>query len=133
MGKLLKGWTLDNGLVLEVHDESTQYYADFWNLKVVIKGKVKPECLQDIIPSSQHELEAKKALQEDVEYYRELTQIGVREAKLAQNIRRLLQHFEKNSLPYLQHPSFPEKMVRTGWREWTRENKIGRSREDEGG
>lgn len=132
MGKLIKKLILNNGLVLEITDDSANYYSDFWNLKVVIKGKVKPECLQDIIPSSRHELEAKKALQEDVEYYRELTRIGVREAKLAQNIRRLLQHFEENSLPYLQHPSFPEKMVRTRWREWTRENKTGRSREDEG-
>lgn len=133
MGKLIKKLILNNGLALEITDDSSNYYSDFWNLKVVIKGKVKPECLQDIIPSSRHELEAKKALREDLEYYRELTQIGVREAKLAQNIRRLLQHFEENSLPYVQHPSFPEKMVRTRWREWTRENKIGRSREDEEG
>jgi hypothetical protein len=35
---LLKELTLDNGLVLEVTDESSNYYADFRNLKVVIRG-----------------------------------------------------------------------------------------------
>ncbi len=41
MERLLKELTLDNGLVLEVTDESSNYYADFWNLKIVIRGKVE--------------------------------------------------------------------------------------------
>ncbi|UCC66489.1 MAG: hypothetical protein JSW32_00650 [Deltaproteobacteria bacterium] len=133
MGRLLKRLILDNGLVLEITDESSNYYAEFWNLKVVIRGKVKvrPEYLQGIVPSNPSELKAKKALGEEVEYYRELTQLGVRETELGEDRRRLLQYFEENSLPYLQHPSFPERMVRKRWLELTEETRVRRSMDDE--
>jgi len=51
---LLKELTLDNGLLLKVTDESTQYYADLWNLKMVIKGRIKvtSDHLKAICPSS---------------------------------------------------------------------------------
>lgn len=123
MGKLLKGWTLDNGLVLEVHDESAQYYADFWNLKVVITGtvKVQPGYLQAICPLNPSEQEAKEALGGEVAYRRELTRIGVREAEKKKNIQTLLDSFEENTLPYLNHPSFPEKLVRHQWQKMVEE------------
>jgi hypothetical protein len=127
VGRLIKQWTLANGLVLEVQDESAQYYADFWNLKVVIRGRVKvqPEYLQAICPSSPPEQEAKEALAlgEEVAYLRELTRIGVREAEKEGTIQRLLGSFEENTLPYLQYPSFPEKLVRTQWRKKAEELK----------
>jgi hypothetical protein len=125
VGRLLKEWTLDNGLVLEVHDESAQYYADFWNLKVVIRGRVKvqPEHLQAICPSSPSEQEAKEALalNGEVAYLRELTRIGVREAEKEKTIQSLLGSFEENTLPYLQYPSFPEKLVRHQWKKMVEE------------
>ena len=123
VGKLLKGWTLDNGLVLEVHDESSQYYADFWNLKVVIRGtvKVQPEYLQTICPLNPSEQEAKEALGGAVAYRRELARMGVREAEKEKNIQTLLGSFEENTLPYLKHPSFPEKLVRHQWQKMVEE------------
>ncbi len=132
MGKLFKTLTLDNGLVLQVIDESSNYYADFWNLKVVIRGTVtvRPEYLQDISPTNPAEREAKSTVGPEVEYYRELTQIGVREAELEEGISRLLQHFEENSLPYLQHPSFPESMVKKRWRELAKEVRDARLRRE---
>jgi hypothetical protein len=117
VGKLLKEWTLDNGLVLEVHDESAQYYADFWNLKIVIRGtvKVRSEFLQTICPLSPSAQKAKEALGCEVAYHRELTRIGVREAEKEITIQSLLNSFEENTLPYLRYPSFPEKLVRHQW------------------
>ena len=117
MGKLLKGWSLNNGLVLEVHDESSQYYADFWNLKVVIRGtvKIQPEYLKAICPLNPSEQEAKEALGGEVAYRRELTRIGVRGAEKEKTIQTLLGSFEENALPYLKYPSFPEKLVRHQW------------------
>lgn len=117
MGKLLKAWTLDNGLVLEVHDESAQYYADFWNLKIVIRGtvKVQSEYIQTICPLNPSEQKAKEALGGEVAYHRELTRIGVREAEKEITIQTLLNSFEENTLPYLRYPSFPEKLVRHRW------------------
>ena len=114
MGRLIKGWTLDNGLVLEVTDESRTYYADFWNLKVVIRAQVKVESeyLKAIVPLNPYEQEAKEALGAEVAYCRELTRIGVRETEREETIQKLLGSFEENTLPYLRYPSFPEKLVK---------------------
>ena len=115
--RLIKEWTLENGLVLEIHDQSSQYYADFWNLEVVIRGtvRVRSEYLQSICPASPSEQEAKEALGGAVVYHRTLTRIGVREDEKEKNIQKLLDSFEENTLPYLRYPSFPEKLVRTQW------------------
>lgn len=118
MKTLLKELTLDNGLVLKVTDESSNYYADFWNLKVVIKGKVQvaSDHLQTICPTNPYEQEAKEALGYEVPYHRELTRIGVREVEKKTTIQMLLGSFEENSLSYLEHPSFPERMVKSHWK-----------------
>jgi hypothetical protein len=123
VGRLIKQWNLANGLVLKVHDESAQYYADFWNLKVVIRGQVKvqPEYLQAICPSSPIEHEAKEALGVEVVYHRELTRIGVREAEKEKTIQKLLGSCVDNTLPYLKHHSFPEKRVRHQWQKTAEE------------
>lgn len=123
VGKLLKGWTLSNGLVLEVHDESAHYYADFWNLKVVIKGRVKvqSEYLKAICPADPFEQEAKEILGCEVSYHRELTRTGVRGVEKEETIQKLLGSFEENTLPYLNHPSFPENLVRHQWQKISEE------------
>lgn len=130
MKSLLKELTLDNGLVLEVTDESSNYYADFWNLKVVIRGTVKvaPDYLRAISPSNPYEQEAKGALAYEVPYHRELTRIGVREAEKKAAIQKLLGSFKENSLPYLEHSFFPKKMVRSHWKKLADEIK-GKKRE----
>ena len=99
MEPLLKELTLDNGIVLEV---TSNYYADFWNLKVVIRGTVKvaPDHLRAIISTNPYEQEAKEALGYEVPYHRELTRIGVREAEKEATIQKLLGSYEENSLPY---------------------------------
>lgn len=119
--------TLDNGLVLRVTDESTQYYADFWNLKMVIRGHVKvaSDHLQAISPSTPAEGEAKEALGSEVTYCRELTRIGVREADKENQIQTLLGSFEQNALPYLQHPSFPGKLILHHWHKMVEEHTKG--------
>jgi hypothetical protein len=104
--------------VLEITDESSNYYADFWNLKVVIRGTVKvaPDHLQTIIPTNPYEQEAKETLGCEVPYHRELTRIGVRKAEKETAVQKLLGSFEENSLPYIEHSSFPKKMVRSHWK-----------------
>ena len=123
MERLLKEMTLDNGLVLRVTDESTHYYADFWNLKMVIRGHVEVASnhLQALSPSTPAEVKAKEALGSEVIYCRELTRIGVRKADKEEQIQTLLGSFEKNTLPYLRHPSFPEKLVLDHWQKMAEE------------
>ena len=131
MGSSLKELALDNGLVLTVTDESSNYYADFWNLKIVIRAMVRvdPAYLQAINPSHPFELAAKEAIGEEVPYYRELTRIGVREREKEASLRQLLASFEENSLPYLNHPSFPERMVRSHWKKLVDEIKREETKE----
>jgi len=124
---LLKELTLDNGLLLKVTDESTQYYADLWNLKMVIKGRIKvtSDHLKTICPSNPLEQEAKEALGAEVGYHRELTRIGVRGADKEEQIQTLLGSFEQNALPYLRHPTFPEKLVIHQWQKIIEERTRG--------
>jgi len=124
---LRKKLTLDNGIVLEV---TSNYYADFWNHKVVIRGTVKvaPDYFQAISPSNPYGQEAKQALGYEVPYHRELTRIGVREAEKEATIQKLFGSFAENFLPYLEHSSFPKKMVRSHWKKLADEIK-GKKRE----
>ena len=130
MKRLLKEWTLDNGLLLKVTDESTQYYADHWNLKMVIKGRIKvtSDHLKAICPSGPLEQEAKEALGAEMNYQRELIRIGVRGADKEEQIQALLGSFEQNALPYLRHPTFPEKLVIHQWQKMV-EERTGREME----
>jgi hypothetical protein len=123
VGRLLKEWTLANGLVLEVHDKSAQYYADFWNLKVVIRGtvKIQPKYIKAICASTPFEQEVTEALGDEVVYRRELSRRGVRETEKEQTIQKLLSSFKENTLPYLKHPAFPEKLVRHQWQKLAEE------------
>jgi len=129
---LLKELVLGNGLVLEVTDESSNYYTNFWNLKVVISGtaKVTPAHLEAICPTNPSEEEAKRALGGEVPYHRELTRIGVREEEKEAIIQRLLGSLEENSLPYLRHPSFAGRMVISHWKRLADEIK-GKKREND--
>jgi hypothetical protein len=43
------------------------------------------------------------------------------EAEKEDTIQRLLGSFEENTLPYLQYPSFPEKLVRHQWEKMAEE------------
>lgn len=124
MERLLKEFTLDNGLLLKVTDESTQYYADFWNLKVVIKGRIKVTSahLTAIYPSNPVEQEAKEALGAEVSYHRELTRIGVREADKEESIHTLVGFFEENTPPYLRYPTFPQKLLIQQWKKMVEEH-----------
>jgi len=122
---------LDNGLMLEITDESYNYYADFWNLKVVMRGTVKvtADHLQAICPSNPPKQEAEEALGGEAAYHRELTRIGVRDAENEATIQRLLGSFEENFLPYLEHPSFPARMARRQWERLAEEIKRGAAEE----
>jgi hypothetical protein len=64
----------------------------------------------------------------EVPYHRELTRIGVREVEKEAAIEKLLGSFKENSLPYLEHSSFPKKVVRSHWKKLTDEIK-GKKRE----
>jgi len=132
MGKVLKRWELRNGLTLEAEDFSYNYYGEYWNIKVVIRGEieVRPEYLDGLLAEEPYGEEAFRRLGKEVEYRREITQVGVPEERLQETIARLLGYFEENALPYIDHPSFPERFVRKRWREVAKEIRTEKMREE---
>ena len=132
MGKSLRRWELRNGLKIEVEDESQNYYGEYWNVKLVIRGKVRvrSEYLNGLLTREPQGEEALRRLGEEVEYRREIIQVGVPKSRLQEAIGRLLSSFEENSLPYIEHPSFPKRFVRKRWRELIKEISIEKMREE---
>ncbi len=61
----------------------------------------------------------------EVNYQRELIRIGVRGADKEEQIQTLLGSFEQNALPYLRHPTFPEKLVIHQWQKIIEERTRG--------
>ena len=132
MGKVLKRWELQNGLTLEAEDFSYNYYGEYWNIKVMIRGKieVRSEYLDGLLAEEPYGEEALRRLGGEVEYRREITQVGVPEERLGETIGRLLGYFEENALPYIDHPSFPERFVQKRWREVAKEIRTEKMREE---
>jgi len=127
----LKRWRLPNGLELEALDLSENYWADFWNLRILIRGKVPvPEGLVD--PSDPLGREALRELGKEVLYQREIVKVGVREADLEGERLRALRNFEENALKYLAHPDFPRRFALRRFEETLKRLKIEREKEGEG-
>ena len=117
MGKVLRNWRLNNGILLEAEDESINY-GEYWRIKLVVKGEV--EVKEEYLPHVKEEplgQEALRELGERVQYRRELSRMGVPQGEIARVKEELLSSFEENSLPYLSNLSFPERFVRKCWRE----------------
>ena len=131
MAKVIRSWTLKNGLKLEAIDLSKNYYGGYWNVKLVVRGKVrvKPSYLEGMITDSLSE-EAKEELGGEVEYLRELTKIGVPEDELERVKGELLSHFERNALPYMEHRAFLERFVRRRFEEVLKDVRIRKMREE---
>lgn len=129
MGRLLKRWTLENGLEVEVWDESENYWADFWNLRVLVlaKGKVDPEWKKVI--KDPFEEEALSEVGDELRYIREIVKVGIREADLTKEREAVLRSFEENALPYLRHPDFPRRFFLRRLEEVSKKLKIQKALE----
>jgi len=83
--KLIKRYCLKNNLKLEVWDLSENYWADFWNLKLEIRGKIEvdPSVFPKEDPLAE---EAINAMGKEVFYKREIVKVGIREKDLPREI-----------------------------------------------
>lgn len=129
MGTLLKRWTLENGLEVEVWDRSENYWADFWNLKVLVlaKGKVDPEWKKGY--KDPCEEEALSEIGDELCYKREIVKVGIKEADLSKEREAVLKSFEANALPYLRHPDFPRRLFLRRLEEVSKKLRIQRAME----
>lgn len=128
--RLLKRWRLQNGLEVEAMDLSENYWADFWNLKILIRARVEvPEGFGDPLDPLQRE--ALRRLGKEVLYQREIVKVGVRERDLEDERRKVLKNFEENALGYLAHPAFPRRFLQKKLEETLERIKIERRKEEE--
>jgi len=126
--KLIKRYCLKNNLKLEVWDLSENYWADFWNLKLEIKGKIEvdPSVFPKEDPLAE---EAINAMGKEVFYKREIVKVGIREKDLPREIEKTLRFFEENALPYLQHPDFKRRFLLKEFEKTLKEIRINKLRE----
>ncbi len=126
--KLIKRYCLKNNLKLEVWDLSENYWADFWNLKLEIKGKIQvdPSVFPKEDPLAE---EAINAMGKEVFYKSEIVKVGIREKDLPKEIEKNLRFFEENALPYLQHPDFKKRFLLREFEKTLKEIRINKLRE----
>lgn len=122
MSETLKTWRLPNGVVVEIVDESMQSSADFWTIKLAVKGaiEVKREYLSDFDDKPDY-LEILSMLLPTARYHREIVKTGVAQEDMSSEKAILLFVFEKNALIYFEREDFPERYVRKLYKELEKE------------
>ncbi len=131
MAETLKTWWLNNGLVLEILDESICYGADSWTIKLIVKSAiaVKTEYLTDL-EDDLHYLEILSMLLPTTEYRREIIKNGVKAKDVSKEKHFLLDAFEKDVLRYFEMKEFPERYVRKLYKELEKKLSVKKALED---
>jgi hypothetical protein len=118
MSTILRSWRLANGIVVEVEDDTVNYYADYHNIKLTLIGKVpvKQEYIKSLADNPLYSTVA-EMLSPVVEYRREIIRAGVPGRDLIVTKTHLVDRFEENALPYFKRGDFPERFVQKNFRE----------------
>ncbi|MGA2109928.1 MAG: hypothetical protein ABSH25_20065 [Syntrophorhabdales bacterium] len=113
MTALMRTWRLESGLIVEVEDESRNYYGDYHHLKLVIRCRiaVKAEHLEALEGSPSY-ARVVETMGPSVEYLRVVGRAGVAGKDVASIKDQLLRSFEENALPYFNREGFEAKFVR---------------------
>jgi hypothetical protein len=113
MAAVIRTWHLIRGLIVEVEDESRNYYGDYHNVRLVIRCRiaVKAELLKGMeeMPSYARVVEA---MGPSIEYLRVVGRAGVAGKDVSSVKEALLASFEETALPYFDREGFEEKFVR---------------------
>jgi len=113
MAAMIRTWRLEKGLVVEVEDESRNYYGDYHHVKLVIRCRiaVKAGHLKALEGSPSY-AKVVEAMGPFVEYLRVIGKAGVAGKDVASIKDQLLRSFEENALPYFNREGFEAKFVR---------------------
>lgn len=113
MAAVIRTWRLDKGLIVEVEDESRNYYGDYHNVKLVIRCRVavRAELLKGLEKSPSY-ARVVEVMGPSVEYLRVVGRAGVAGKDVPSVKDGLLAGFEENALPYFDRGGFEEKFVR---------------------
>ncbi len=110
---LIRSWNLGNSLVVEVQDETVNYYGDYHNIKLTIRCRVGVEQVHlDPFRDNPRFAAASRTLGPVAEYRREIIKAGVPGKDVLKTKAYLLERFEENALSYFEREDFPMKFVR---------------------
>jgi hypothetical protein len=109
----IQTWHLANGLIIEISDESVNYFGDYFSLKIIVKCDmtVQPAYVEAFSASARYQ-QVLGLLGPKAEYRREITKPGVFAKDLLGVKAAVIESFEKNALPYFERADFAEKFVR---------------------
>jgi hypothetical protein len=130
----MRSWHLANGLIVEVVDDTINYYGDYYNVKLTIKSRIAVKS-EYLVPLAQNPHFEKIAgmLGPVAEYRREIVKAGVPGKELLASKNHLVDKFEENALVYFEREDFPEKFVRRRFAEVEEELKKERHRNNDNG
>jgi len=133
MAAVIRTWRLIKGLIVEVEDESRNYYGDYHHVRLVIRCRiaVRAEHLKGVEKNPSY-ARAVEAMGPFVEYLRVVGRAGVVGKDVPSVKEALLRSFEETALPYFDREGFEEKFVRKRFDE-IEKDLIGRDRDGQGG
>jgi len=113
MTAVIRTWHLIRGLIVQVEDESRNYYGDYHNVRLVIRCRiaVKVELLKGVEKNPSY-ARVVEAMGPSIEYLRVVGKAGVAGKDVSSVKEALLASFEETALPYFDREDFEEKFVR---------------------
>ena len=113
MTAVIRTWHLIRGLIVQVEDESRNYYGDYHNVRLVIRCRiaVKAELLKGVEKNPSY-ARVVEAMGPSIEYLRVVGKAGVAGKDVSSVKEALLASFEETALPYFDREDFEEKFVR---------------------
>ena len=101
--------TLANGLIVTFTSQSQRYFGDYYRVKLVIRTKTP--VLAGYFDTPEEFAQACALLGEEVEYHREIEQMGIPSTEIERAVTRIIDDFIAHSGSYFSERDFPRKMV----------------------
>lgn len=107
--ELCERTALENGLVLEIWDESRKIAAD--TVKVALAARIKVEVKKEYFTSDEHYQKVVKVFGPEVLFEQKKERTFVNIAEREQVFNHLLSEFKESTLKYISSPKFPSGFV----------------------
>lgn len=114
MENITRELTLANGLIITFTSQSHRYFGDYYRVKLGITSTVPVLAEYFVVPGEF--TQARALLGAEVEYRREIEQMGVPSTEIERAVKRLIDDFVAHSVPYFSAPDFAGKMVAAEFR-----------------
>jgi len=103
---------LDNGLIIELYDQSNRYFGDYHRIKVDVRCDIPLVKRFFDGDDGNPELErARKLYGDTIRFERSLEKMGVAGADVDATRESLVENFVTSTVAYLEHPEFVKRYV----------------------